>query len=528
MPTPLTFPGVYVEEIKSGVRTITGVATSIAAFVGGAERGPVNDPTTVNGFADYQRIFGGLSLAFSMGFAVRDFFFNGGAQAIIVRVIAADAVAATISVPTGQPAPDDVMHFVAASPGVFGNTLHTIVDPPMNLQDPDSFNLTVFEGDTNELKSARTVEKFLGLSVNAANPRFAPRVLEQSSSLVRVITTTPGGTDWVFPGLPPKFAAGSSGGIATSSDNKGTAGTALTSVAFTGGEADKTGIFALEKADIFNLLCIPSYTKDGGVNGDVIPKAIEYCQARRAMFLVDPPVAWKTHADAINQKGGIDDLLLGRSANAALFFPRLTEPNPLRDNQPDNFVPCGAVAGIFARTDAQRGVWKAPAGMDATLSGVMDLSVHLTDAENGQLNPLAVNCLRTFPVVGTVVWGSRTTKGADVLSDDYKYVPVRRLALFIEESLFRGTKWVVFEPNDEPLWAQIRLNIGAFMHNLFRQGAFQGTTPNDAYFVKCDKESTTQNDINLGIVNIVVGFAPLKPAEFVVIKLQQMAGQIDV
>jgi phage tail sheath protein FI len=200
----------------------------------------------------------------------------------------------------------------------------------------------------------------------------------------------------------------------------------------------------------------------------------------------------------------------------------------LRDNQPDNFVPCGAVAGIFARTDAQRGVWKAPAGMDATLNGVTDLSVHITDNENGRLNPLAVNCLRTFPVVGTVVWGSRTTKGADVLSDDYKYIPVRRLALFIEESLFRGTKWVVFEPNDEPLWAQIRLNIGAFMHNLFRQGAFQGTTPSDAYFVKCDKESTTQNDINLGIVNILVGFAPLKPAEFVVIKLQQMAGQIDV
>jgi phage tail sheath protein FI len=140
---------------------------------------------------------------------------------------------------------------------------------------------------------------------------------------------------------------------------------------------------------------------------------------------------------------------------------------------------------------------------------------------------MAVNCLRNRPGYGTVVWGARTLRGADATPDDWKYIPVRRTALFIEESLFRGTQWVVFEPNDEPLWSQIRLNVGAFMHDLFRQGAFQGTTPQDAYFVKCDKETTTQSDINNGIVNILVGFAPLKPAEFVVIQLQQMAGQIQ-
>jgi len=143
------------------------------------------------------------------------------------------------------------------------------------------------------------------------------------------------------------------------------------------------------------------------------------------------------------------------------------------------------------------------------------------------LNLLGVNCLRTFPVFGNVVWGARTLAGADHLASEWKYIPVRRLALFIEESLFRGTKWVVFEPNDEPLWAQIRLNVGTFMHNLFRQGAFQGTTPREAYFVKCDKETTIQNDIDRGIVNILVGFAPLKPAEFVIIKISQIAGQIQ-
>jgi len=201
-------------------------------------------------------------------------------------------------------------------------------------------------------------------------------------------------------------------------------------------------------------------------------------------------------------------------------------PDPLRENRLEEFAPCGAVAGVFARTDAQRGVWKAPAGQDATLFGVRALAVNLTDAEQGQLNPLGVNCLRSFPVSGNVIWGARTYRGADQLASEWKYIPVRRLALFIEETLYRSLQWVVFEPNDEPLWAQIRLNIGAFMQNLFRQGAFQGRSPREAYLVKCDRETTTQTDINMGVVNIVVGFAPLKPAEFVIIKIQQLAGQI--
>jgi phage tail sheath protein FI len=180
----------------------------------------------------------------------------------------------------------------------------------------------------------------------------------------------------------------------------------------------------------------------------------------------------------------------------------------------------------MAATDASRGVWKAPAGIDAGISGTVGLAVNMTDAENGEINPIGINALRTFPIVGSVLWGARTMRGSDQVADDYKYVPVRRFALFLEESLFRGLKFAVFEPNDEPLWSQIRLNVGAFLNNLFRQGAFQGRTPRDAYFVKCDNETTTQNDINLGVVNVLVGFAPLKPAEFVVIKIQQIAGQV--
>ena len=179
----------------------------------------------------------------------------------------------------------------------------------------------------------------------------------------------------------------------------------------------------------------------------------------------------------------------------------------------------------MARIDSSRGVWKAPAGTEADLRNITGLEVNLTDLENGVLNKLGVNCERIFPT-GIVNWGARTLDGADDFGSEWKYIPIRRFALFLEESLFRGTKWIVFEPNDEPLWANFRLNLNAFMMSLFRQGAFQGTTPDKAFFVKCDAETTTQNDRNLGIVNIEVGFAPLKPAEFVIIKIQQIAGDL--
>ncbi len=295
---------------------------------------------------------------------------------------------------------------------------------------------------------------------------------------------------------------------------------------------EKKGLFALDNADLFNLLCIPPYhspTDALDVDVNLVAAAAAYCEKRRAMLVLDSPKDWNTKAVARAKFTDANTDFVGtRSRNAALYFPRLLQQNPLRGNQLEVFAACGAVAGHLRAHRQQRGVWKAPAGLTRRIIGAPALSVPLTDEENGELNPLGINCLRAFPVTGRVVWGARTLRGADQLADEYKYVPVRRTALFIEESLFRGLKWVVFEPNDEPLWAQIRLNVGAFMHDLFRQGAFQGTSPRDAYFVKCDKETTTQNDINLGIVNIVVGFAPLKPAEFVVIKLQQMAGQIEV
>ena len=255
------------------------------------------------------------------------------------------------------------------------------------------------------------------------------------------------------------------------------------------------------------------------------------CVERRAFLIVDPSLEWGLSADTAVDSAtqGREDLNLSGTAarNAALYFPGIRAVDPLRDNQVSDFVPCGAIAGIMARTDSTRGVWKAPAGSEASLTGAAGLALTMSDSENGQLNPLGINCLRSLPVFGNVVWGARTLHGDNSRGSEWKYVPVRRMALFLEETLYRATQWVVFELNDEPLWAQIRLNIGAFLQGLFRQGAFQGRTPREAYFVKCDSETTTQNDINLGIVNILVGFAPLKPAEFVIIKIQQMAGQVQ-
>jgi hypothetical protein len=409
---------------------------------------------------------------------------------------------------------------VAVSNGSWGNQLQARV-----VKDVTGFRLLLRDAGTGALEDYRT------LSVDPADKNFVRNVLENGSALVRVppgLLTAPGphqdppkgktlwGNDTEaklnYSGVLPAGMA-DDGGELTAAGN------------FLKDQAGQKGLFALEKADSFNLLCIPPYRKNGDIEYDALSDdAAAYCKKRRAMFLIDSPAAWTEAAMATANLSTVGQ----PSENAALFFPRLQEANPLHQNQLEIFASCGAVAGVVARTDAERGVFKAPAGIEATLSGVTALSVTLNDSENGDLNKVGINCLRALPPYGRLVWGARTRKGSDRLASEWKYIPVRRTALFIEESLYRGTKWIVFEPNDEPLWAQIRLNIGAFMHGLFRQGAFQGTSPRDAYFVKCDKETTTQDDINKGVVNVVVGFAPLKPAEFVVIRLQQLAGQIDV
>ncbi len=288
----------------------------------------------------------------------------------------------------------------------------------------------------------------------------------------------------------------------------------------------RTAFTEIEKqVDLFNLLLLPADRDHTTATRMSLwgPVSV-FCKEQRAFLLMDAPSEW-TGTDLLGGAIGLNQLRVGLARDhAALFYPQLVVNE---DGRMVHVDPSGAIAGLMARIDASRGVWKAPAGTEADLRGIVGIRLRFSDRDNGNLNPRAINTIRAFPS-GVVNWGARTMDGDDDFASEWKYIPVRRLALMIEESLYRGTQWVVFEPNDEPLWAQIRLNIGAFMQNLFRQGAFQGRSPRDAYFVKCDGETTTQNDRNLGIVNILVGFAPLKPAEFVIIRLQQMAGQVQV
>ena len=505
-PSP-TYPGVYVEERGSGVREIVGVDTSITAFIGSAPRGVENEPVEVTDFAGFMRIFGNLSANHPMGFAVNQYFQNGGGRALVIRVTNG-ATAATGSA--------DTLNLVAASAGVWGADLTISITHPDPVLFPDAatdelFNLNVTDSSTG------ATETFENVSVLSDHSRLVTTELEQHSNLVRVAGALP-------PARPAQI-----NGVAFSTD--GADGLSITDAQISGPAlaASRQGLWALEKAGLFNLLCIPPFSLDaaGDIGAQTRSAAARYCLDRRAIFIADPLHAWSGASDLTDPLTGLDgaDWGLARNANTVLYFPRIAQPNPLLGGQLSEFAPCGAIAGIIARTDTQRGVWKAPAGRDAVLRSVSTLALDISRADNGVLNEQGVNCLRSLPGIGRVVWGSRTLAGSTRQASEWKYLPVRRTALYIEESLFRGTHWAVFEPNDEPLWARIRLAAGAFMQGLFRQGAFQGTTPKDAYFVKCDSETNSTADINNGILNLVVGFAPLKPAEFVVIKIRITAGR---
>ncbi|MGH1377004.1 MAG: phage tail sheath family protein [Alphaproteobacteria bacterium] len=661
MPVNPTYPGVYVEEIPSGARTISGVSTSATAFIGYAARGLDNRAKRIFSYGDFEKNFGGLNSESEMSYAVQQYFLNGGSEAYIVRVPKNDAVAASVILKEGGTAgAKSALKLTALSKGAWANDVLVDVDYS-NVSDDKSFNLTVtdivsgaqevFSNVTIDSAKANYVvarvndedsgsqmvvasvldatagrpmqtgtvggdititdlknDKAYGLKVSADVPagkvdKLEVTIIEAGENLpasvlglaklverklneklggklagaavkvgvsasgngLHVVTNfskslLDGSLDAAF-----EFFAAAENSIlstlklssASASNNVGhyRLGKGRTILAQTtavsgedgsklpktadliGKEAKFSGIYALDKVDVFNILCIPDATRAKASDASamdpdpddasqpsvdynaVYTAAMAYCEKRRAFLIVDPP---PTVTDTDKATDWVSGGLNVSGSNGAAYFPRLKMPDPLDDYKLRTFAPCGAIAGLYAKSDASRGVWSAPAGTDATLAGVNGLVYSLNDAENGALNPLGLNCIRSLPVYGTLSWGTRTLQGADALASEWKYVPVRRLALMIEEALFRGTKWAVFRGNDEPLWADLRTNVTSYMHTLFRQGAFQGASPQEAYLVKCDSETTTQDDIDRGIVNVVVGFAPLKPAEFVVLKIQQL------
>ena len=531
-----TYPGVYIQEISSGVHTITGVATSIAAFIGWANTGPTDRAVLVQSWTDFQDQFGGLTSNSGtpnyLGYAVNQFFGNGGSQAYIVRLVANSAVVAanatdTLAVKASVPIPGGggttAFTATAIDEGQWANTVYG-VRIVQNPSDATRFSLVVVYTPTGGQEA--TVESFPNLSINAGDPqgRGVASVVNDPGTGSQIIRISSVSTNQPTPN-PLTIPAGTGPyelGVGTGSVS-GVDGTVLVAGAadfHTALNSDGTGtggVHLLDTVPIFNLLCVP-----GETNATVIGNLQAYCQSERAFYIVDCK-----QADTFTSlQAGPTGITGAAAINSAFYFPWLNAPDPLQQGRINQFPPCGFVAGLYSATDASRGVWKAPAGIDASLTGESGPSVPLTDLQNGTLNVQGINCIRNFPVYGDVIWGARTLRGNDQLASEWKYVPIRRLALFLESSLYDGTQWVVFEPNDERLWSQIRLNVGAFMQGLFLQGAFQGTTPQQAYFVKCDGENNPQASIDQGIVNILVGFAPLYPAEFVVIQIQQMAGQV--
>jgi phage tail sheath protein FI len=383
-------PGVFVEEVPAGVHPIPGVSTSIAAFIGRAVQGPVNDPIAVHSWGEFETAFGGIWQESELGYVVHHFFLNGGEHALIVRL---------------SPSP-----------------------------------------------------------------------------------TPPSEEDLI------------------------------------GSLGSHTGLHALEKTDLFNLLCFPPLTSRKDLPLTVIKAAMAYCLRRRAMSIVDPPSAWGSDpAQLVGETlAGLKQWKLSSeeaAKNAALYLPRVVEVDPLKENTTRTTVPCGVVAGIMARTDTQRGVWKAPAGTEAPANGIHCLQAALTQADTERLNRRAVNCLRRVPGTGLVVWGASTLAGTDGTKSDFKYVPVRRLALYLEESLYRGLQWAVFEPNTKELWDQIRRSVEVFLFAHYIRGAFQGKTAEEAYFVRCDEKTMTKSDLRQRCLVVELGFAPVRPAEFVVLRI---------
>ena len=489
-------PGVYIQEIPSGGRNITGVSTSIAAFIGWAAQGPTDCAQRVLSFQDFEHQFGGLDRRSLLGYAIQHFFANGGQETYVVRLAADDAATASVTI-------DAKLLVTAVSPGSWANDY--TIETKQDSLDAMRFGLVVIHQPSG--KPAVKLESFESLSMQETDSRFVMSIINAESTYVKVAligapTTPPADTS-----ASPFSTAGSAG--TPLNPNEADFESKLIPVGTDG------GIYLLDQVDLINILCVP-----GESTANVVASLQKYCHDRRAFLIIDSPKG----ATLATMQSSPSLTAVGTDAsNSALYFPWIRVQDPLDENRVRAFPPSGLVAGVYARTDSHRGVWKAPAGIETTVSGAIGTEIPLTDDENGTLNPLGINCIRTWPDRGTVVWGSRTLLGNDAFASVWKYVSVRRLALFIEESLLRGTRWIVFESNNESLWSQVRLLVDAFMNDLFRQGALQGTTPREAYFVKCDRQTMTANDINYGIVNILVGFAPLKPAEFVVIRIQQKA-----
>jgi len=534
MPTYLT-PGVYVEEISSGSKPIEASPTSVAAFVGVAERGPLNTPVSITKTDDFEATFGGYMPPGTgagqsyLAHAIAQFFGHGGSRCYVIR-IAGSGVDSGTSTALGSA--DLLTNITAAyedgeNYGQWSEHYDVQVTPsqtdPKVLIDivvrywptPDS-DRDPATGDATTLSKNgfRVIESYQALSLWQGSKDYAPTVVNGDSKLVKIDITAAAinaeeehdlvNADGKFNTETYILAAGNDG-VAVDVD--------------TDSSLFENALNSLNTIKDVRLIAIP------GVPEQALT-GVKYCANRPeqdCIFFMDPESDANSTSEIIAWAG---DTAKGATASsyAVLYYPWVKAANREPKGGMDEFPPCAFIMGMCGRIDQSRGVWKAPAGLETGMAGIRGVIHDLLDKEQEQLNPRGINCLRIVPGSGTVIWGARTR--ATKADPEWRYLPVRRTAIMIERSIYSGIQWAVFEPNDHRLWSSLRANIESFMNGLFRAGAFQGETSSQAYFVRCGLGDTmTQGDIDRGQVIVQVGFAALKPAEFVIVRIQQKVGQ---
>ncbi len=510
-------PGVYVEEVESGSRPIEGVATAVAAFVGFARKGPFHKPTLVTNWTQFAENFGDFIDGSYLAHAVFGYFANGGSVAYVVRVGEEahknNAQAALPAVENGKDA-SEAFRVVALDQGDGGNEIEVEIEKATHGSPDDTFKLTVKKKDEPE-----PVEVFDDLTITSG-VQNAVKVVNARSNVIQLETLEPEAPIATMPAFGPVTLAG---GAAPN-------GQPITKDEYVGDPAARTGFGGLAEIDEVTMVCVPDVMaayqyglKNGtttftGEDLQVVQQAmIAHCeQMGDRVAIVDAPPGLKVQ-DMLDwrAKGNYD------SKYAALYWPWIKVSDPATGN---NILvpPSGHMAGVWARSDATRGVHKAPA--NEVVRGAIALETRITKGEHDLLNPEGINCIRELPGLGIRIWGARTISS----DQSWRYLNVRRLFNYIEESVLEGTQWVVFEPNDQDLWARVRRTITAFLLGVWRDGALFGATPEEAFYVKCDAENNPPDSVDAGRLICEIGIAPVKPAEFVVFRIAQYSGGASV
>lgn len=502
-------PGVYIEEIEIGAKPIEGVSTSTAGFLGPTERGPTS-PRLVTNFSDYQSKYGGFVEGSYLAYGVEGFFRNGGQRCFIGRIIGAGAATATATLTrTEDDTSTDVMDITAVGPGTWGNNVAVIIeDATLSKPTNQLFKLTVMYWksmetpeeesptdeqwvDAQENNPAEVIEIYDNLSPAESSSDFYQKRINDISNLIIVEKTADGPPDTDVTVLLTGGTAGSAIGL---SDYQGS-----------GTVGSRTGLAAFEEVDEISILCVPDENSVTGLTDSIV----SHCENMKDRFAI---------LQAAQSAGPISTLEPPNDSKyAAFYYPWIYMMDPVTNIK--KLVPPGChMAGVYARSDTERGVHKAPA--NEVMRGAQELQFALTKSEQDILNPKGVNCIRAFKGRGIRVWGARTTS-SDPL---WKYLNVRRLFLYLEESIEEGTQWVVFESNNEKLWSRVKQTVTQFLTRVWRDGALMGLTPEEAFFVKCDRTTMTQDDIDNGRLIVMIGVAPVKPAEFVIFRIAQWAG----